>query len=293
MKINHLLLVVSLIITFSVPTFACDQDGETGIVAKNDLWIGVDNKDNTEMTEELFNSILDRISEIYSPIIEEQGKELVISRDWTNGTVNAYAQQSGSRWSISMFGGLARHQAVSPDGFALVACHELGHHLGGAPKKKSWWSASWASNEGQSDYFGNMKCMRKYYENDNNQQIVKTMEIDLVVTTTCDKAFDNLEQQAVCYRTAMAGKSLANLFNALSSGNLELKFDTPDPKVVKKTNHSHPKAQCRLDTYYQAALCHADAYSDVSNDDANLGVCSRSAYDEVGIRPLCWYKPAN
>jgi hypothetical protein len=293
MNFGRLILIASLILTFTSSAFACDISGKSGIVPENDLWIGVDNKNKNDMTEELFNSILDRVAAIYGPIIDERGKELVISRDWDNGTVNAYAQQSGSRWSIAMFGGLARHATITPDAFATVACHELGHHLGGAPKKKSWWSASWASNEGQSDYFGIMKCMRKYMENDDNQQIVQAMEIDPVATTACDKAFDNAEQRAVCYRNSMAGQSLANLFNALSSSSVEIKFDTPDPKVVKKTDHNHPKAQCRMDTYFQASLCHVDAYSDVSDDDDKQGVCNRSTYDEAGIRPLCWFKPSN
>jgi hypothetical protein len=33
-----------------------------------------------------------------------------------------------------MFGGLARHELVTDDGFMMVVCHETGHHLGGAPR---------------------------------------------------------------------------------------------------------------------------------------------------------------
>jgi len=75
-----------------------------------------------------------------------------------------------------MFGGLARHETMTPDGFATVVCHELGHHLGGVPKKFSWFGNSWASNEGQADYFGIMKCLRKMFEHEDNVKIVK--EID-------------------------------------------------------------------------------------------------------------------
>jgi len=74
--------------------------------------------------------------------------ELVIDKHWEDGTVNAYASENGNNDVISMFGGLARHPAITPDAFYLVACHEIGHHLGGAPKKGN---TQWASNEGQAD----------------------------------------------------------------------------------------------------------------------------------------------
>ena len=36
-----------------------------------------------------------------------------------------------------MFGGLAGHETITTDAFALVACHELGHHIGGAQRKQA------------------------------------------------------------------------------------------------------------------------------------------------------------
>jgi Zn-dependent protease with chaperone function len=54
-----------------------------------------------------------------------------------------------------MFGGLARDPLVTKDGFSAVICHEIGHHIAGAPRK----GFSWASNEGQADYFATTKCL--------------------------------------------------------------------------------------------------------------------------------------
>jgi len=47
--------------------------------------------------------------------------------------VNAYASvdKQGQQF-IHMFGGLARHPLMTEDAFLLVACHEFGHHYGGA-----------------------------------------------------------------------------------------------------------------------------------------------------------------
>lgn len=285
------LLLLSVLFFISTPGHTCDMHGTSGIVEENDLWLDVNHKTDNGMTEEIFNEVLDDVEELYAPIIADRGKTLQVQRKWEDGTVNAYAQQVGNIWRISMFGGLARHQAVTADGFALVACHELGHHLGGQPKKRSWWGGSWASNEGQSDYFGNAKCLRKYFEKDSNIDVVAQMDVPELVTEKCMANFTSAEEVAICERGAMAGLSLAGLFHDLRDMDEPLRFDTPDPSVVSSTDHNHPASQCRLDTYYQAALCEVSAYVDLSDDDATTGSCNREVGHADGLRPLCWYKP--
>lgn len=289
MKLGLLLFTVLLLNT-SV-SMACDMHGKTGIVEQNDLWLDVHTKNENGMTEEIFNVVLDKIEALYAPIIQARGKTLSVERSWDNGTVNAYAQQLGNIWKISMFGGLARHPAVTADGFALVACHEIGHHIGGQPKKRSFFGGSWASNEGQSDYFGNAKCLRKYFEQDNNIDVVAEMEIPAIVTEKCESNFTTAEDVAVCQRGAMAGMSLAGLFHALRNLDVPLLFETPDTSVAARTDDNHPASQCRLDTYYQAALCEISAYEDLSDRDATTGSCNRAAGHTDGLRPLCWFKP--
>jgi len=138
-----------------LPASASDCDG---FLPPNDLKIPVDSVLAKGIVEAQFNEVLGAIENIYKPIVSAQGKVLEIRRLWTNDTVNASAQQIGNRYVLNMYGGLARHEAITMDGMALVACHELGHHLGGAPKVSSW-----ASNEGQSDYYANLKCLRQVF----------------------------------------------------------------------------------------------------------------------------------
>jgi hypothetical protein len=284
-------LSVALLVVGINGALACDMHGKGGFVPENDLFIGVNDKNTSGMTEEVFNEVLDRVEGIYSPIISSMGKRLEVVRNWNDGTVNAYAQQTGNTWKISMFGGLARHITVTPDGFAVVACHELGHHIGGLPKKGGWFGSSWASNEGQSDYWANAKCFRKYVENDDNIEMMAAVEVPEFVTEKCMANFSEATDIAVCQRGSMAGLSLANLFRALGRTTTELKFETPDPAVVRSTDHNHPAAQCRLDTYFQGSLCDRDAYEDTNNSDVAKGFCTRSANYVDGVRPLCWFKP--
>lgn len=151
------MLLATLLLT--QPAFTCTEDGSQGIVPENDLNISVHAKRTGGISEETFNSVIDEAEELYTSIISGMGGTLEIERNWEDGTVNAYAQRLGSTWKVSMFGGLARHETITRDGFALVVCHEIGHHIGGAPKKVSYWSNPWASNEGQADYFATLKCL--------------------------------------------------------------------------------------------------------------------------------------
>lgn len=289
MKRGILTLAAAAVLSIS-PTYSCDQHGNSGIVEDNNLWIPANIKAVNGMSEEVFNDVLDRVEAIYAPIVKAEGKKLSVQRNWDDGTVNAYAQQRGNTWSIAMFGGLARHETVTPDGFAMVACHELGHHLGGQPRKAGWFGgASWASNEGQSDYFGAMKCMRKYMEVDDNVALMAKVKVPEFAVKKCNANFSNAEDIAMCKRNAMAGMSLAGLFRALRNLSEPLSFETPDTNIVTRHNHNHPEPQCRLDTYFAGAICEKDHYTDMDPSDVNVAVCTRAEGFTIEARPRCWY----
>lgn len=284
---NILLILVATVLAASAPTMACDPDGKSGFMPENEMYIGVHNKNASTMTEERFNSIIDRVDAHYAPIVEELGGKLVWARKWEDGTVNASAQRLWKTYKVNMYGGLARHQLVTDDGFAMVVCHELGHHLAGAPKIGGL-MGRWASNEGQSDYFAGLKCFRKVFQSDNNQEIIAKMNVPAQVEAACSQSFTTDSEIALCIRTAMAGKSLSNLLGSSSSAT---SFNTPDKSVVTKTNNKHPAAQCRLDTYFQGALCDRRISDELDNKDPLPGTCNRSQNYTYGIRPLCWYAP--
>ena len=285
--------LITILLTFVTGTaFACSEDGKTGFLPENDLFIPVGLKTAGGLTESQFNAVIDKIETIYSPIMAEMGGKLIINRRWDDGTVNASALRIGG-WVVNMYGGLARHETITEDGFALVLCHEIGHHLGGAPKVSGLPTPdAWPSNEGQSDYFATLKCLRKTFLNDDNIGIVKKSShtISLALLDACVKAWSEDEDLAICIRSGMAGISVARLFAALRN-QPEAKFETPHTKVVTKVDDSHPSHQCRLDTFLQGSLCEVGFNEDLSQKDEVQGTCHGSLGHTKGLRPLCWFKP--
>lgn len=270
-----------------------------GFIPPNDLKISAQFFDASQggITEEEFNTVLDRIENLYAAEIQSHGATLVINRLWNDGTVNASAEQKNGQWILNMYGGLARHPETTRDGFALVACHEMGHHLGGAPKYKNGWlpwsSSSWASNEGESDYYSTLKCLRRYFAQDTSSFVVEnkwlTNNIDPLVEGRCRETFTNTDEQNYCIRNSYAGLATAKLLNALNKGKTTPDFNTPDTSVVSKTNDNHPAAQCRLDTYFSAAICSVPVSESLSNSDYRPGSCYDSKKHKYGFRPSCWF----
>jgi hypothetical protein len=286
MKVLAVLLLTAALSGWS---YGCSEDGTGGFLPENDMQIPVGAKRTGGISEAEFNAVIDKLETIYAPIISSRGGTLRVSRKWKDGTVNASAMRLGPLYLVNMFGGLARHERITSDGFALVMCHEIGHHIGGAPKVANF-IQSWASNEGQSDYFATTKCLRQLFLNDNNRAIVSKMQVPRTLSAACTQAFTGRADRDICIRSGMAGASVAGLFAAMRN-QPEAKFETPDTNEVARTNDAHPAFQCRLDTYFQGALCEKSHTEDVSQRDEVQGTCHGSTGHTVGVRPRCWHRP--
>lgn len=286
---NTCLLILSFL--FIPQVFSCTSNG--GFLPPNNLSVPENAPLQSGISEEDFNLIISNFEKLYSPIVEKKGGRLTIFRNWKSKTVNAYAQRDKQNWKVVMFGGLARHPAITKDGFSLVVCHELGHHLGGTPIWHRLGARVWLTNEGQADYFATLKCLRKAWERDENEAIVKNLEVPSHVMKMCREQHKISQDYFICLRSSMAGLSVANLFKTLHSGKIDPDFSTPDPTVASHTFDSHPAHQCRLDTYFQGALCEVDHNIEVSNSSELDGTCHEKNGNLIGIRPKCWFKPSN
>jgi hypothetical protein len=282
-------LIRLMIATYSLTGFA-------SILPPNNLHLQDRLVGGGGLTEKQFNDTIDYVSAYYAPVIEHFKGKLNVDRNWDDPTVNAYANRVGDTWNIAMFGGLARRPEVTEDGFAMVVCHELGHHLGGFPFVREW-----AADEGQSDYFATQACARNLWKTDFAVNASFAKKVDKTAKEKCDNSWDSKSEQKLCYRIASASFSLATLLGALN--NQVPSFSTPDTSKVTTTDHAHPKAQCRLDTYLAGALCKKEfkddlipgvssTLNDAAKEKQALSVsCSQfSKKDEFAGRRACWFK---
>lgn len=277
-----------VLLLLSAKSLACPL--EMGEKIQGEL-VPMNAKVKSSMTEQRFYEILAWFEAHYTDVIAAQGAELKIVTDWKEPMANAFAQREDNTWIIRVLGGLARHSMLTEDAFILVLCHEMGHQIGGAPKRRDIFRTSWASNEGQADYFATLKCLRKIFRDHDNIAIVEKMTIPAVVKQECDKSFADPMESALCQRTSMASLSHAQFLNKRNQTHDPVGFETPDNSTVRRTSHKHPKPQCRLDTTFQGALCTVDYRVEVSQQDAVLGTCHKNLGHERGNRPSCWFRP--
>lgn len=273
-------------------TLSCMNHGKTAkdadFLPPNAMRIAVGDPNTNGMTKEKFNSLIDRVSVLFEEQFTKENAKLTVNRRWDDPAVDANAMQwSNGNWRVSMYGGLARHPLINDDGFMMVLCHEIGHHIGGAPRANE--NTNWSSLEGQADYFASLKCFRKVIEKDDNIAIVSTMKVDLAATQQCQATYKSPADVALCQRVAMAGKTVA-FFIASKTETPNVQFTTPDRNRVSKTSEEYPEPQCRLDTFFQGTLCDIPFTEDVSKEDSSVGTCTSKSGFSLGLRPACWYK---
>ncbi len=217
-----------------------------------------------------------RFEDIYGTEIEQQGGHLVVEYVLDSSTVNATASRVDDQWVVKFYGGLISHRNFDVDIFAAIFCHELGHHIGGAPYKFDPPSdRAWVSVEGQADYFATHQCLKKLYENDDNRSFVLANDILPVMDQAC--GLDDL-----CLRNSFISNKLGHFISSLGQGRRGRRgkipdINEPDQSVVGQTTVQHPAPQCRLDTLFQGSLC----YNNVA--------CSYTGELFSGARPLCWF----
>jgi hypothetical protein len=261
------------------------------ILPSNNLAIPVSEK-NEGLSESQYHAVIDKVENVYRPIIEKLGRKLSVKRLWDSPTVNAGTIRNGKEIIIKLYGGYARHSLVSEDGYALVICHELGHHLGGAPRKiYDSGTVAWPSTEGQADYFATLKCLRKVFQKDDNEAVIKGAQVPEIISEKCKASFPTDWEKALCIRTTLAGISVGNI-SADIRRTEKPKVETPDPSIVETTFEAHPEPQCRLDTYFQGSICEVSSIRSISETNELTGTCHPKSGHTEGTRPLCWYRPA-
>ena len=285
-----------LVMAMSSQTFACpisqyNLDSEINRVRQNKfLSLPLNAEEN--ITEEEFNSVVYRIKEYYTPIFKELGKDLNVYSDWSFPMNNAFATQDKNGTSVYFFGLFTKNKYMSKDAFLFVACHEIGHHLGGFPKNNF---LPWASVEGQADYFAASKCYRELLENDSENAKAESLVLPESIKSQCKTQYTDEDQYRICLRAARAAEDVGKLIDYMNTQTEkdEVILLQPEPAAVAETSSKHPAPICRAIGILQAALCNRPSDIAIDDKDETIGACHEKNGDVVGNRVHCWFKPSD
>ena len=206
---------------------------------------------------------------------------------------------------IELYGSLAQHPLIDQEAYALIVCHEIGHHLGGQPYALGY------TSEGQSDYFSTAKCMKRFleiwlekttdsphqnYPKDSPKEII---ELPFYLNAQCEKSFSSNKERKICQKNILAGFKVARWIDFqrnTNSSQIGLR-DTPPPSLLRREPliaeltlvHGYPSIQCRLDTYVAGALCPIDKTLPFSYTNDQSGACLKTDGYDIETRPSCWF----
>lgn len=246
-------------------------------------------KANDELLKKTYQPIVNELLSLYESQIRSHNAHLVFEFDFSNKTVNAFANRSGDNneiWHITFLGGLMRHPNLTKNIFAAVLCHELGHHLGGSPKKGL---NHWATVEGQSDYFAANECLKKML-NHGTTLSPSVKKLKPIIKKSCQANFKNSSDYKFCLKSAVITEEIGYFIHKMKQSRRGQRGKKPsinsrDTSVTSRTLIQHPNAQCRLDTFFEGSLC-SEYYRSNEKENPN---CLDSDLLYEGSRPRCWY----
>lgn len=280
MKKNTLFTVALLLISLDI--FAT-------FLPNSDLKIERSSKASDIELEERYRPLVKNILELFDQEVISQNANMVFKFDFSSKTVNAFAKRSGinnENWHITFLGGLMRHPALNENIFSAILCHELGHHLGGTPRKSN---DHWATVEGQSDYFAANICLKRLLR-ESSILVPNVSNIPNTVKHHCSLNFPEPELQKICLQTSSVSIDIGKFIYKLKQTRRGRRGKKPsinsrDNTVVKMTLIQHPNAQCRLDTFFEGALCR-DGLNNILHGNLN---CPDQKIRYHGSRPWCWF----
>lgn len=243
----------------------------------------------SNISKKEFNHLIDSVKKVYIPIFRDLKMNFKIENIWEDKQVNAFAGVRGSDRYILLYGGYARHKLMTKDAYLSVICHEIGHHLGGFPKKIG---NAWSSSEGQADYFSTLKCMKEVLKRDpENEAAALALDLPEEIKKQCKFQYPNENEYNICLRSAKAseehGMVIADLMT--KGEHIDVSLMTPSEENSLVTNLKHPSPQCRVDTKYQGALCNVSTQVPLDNVDEAKGACHLNNFNIIGNRPACWF----
>lgn len=178
------------------------------------------------------------------------GGEVDARVDYEAMAFNGSAGMDGNRKIVTLNLGLILHPKISKDVIALIGCHELGHHLAGAPLSSKQFQFS---VEGQADYFAPQGCFDKWLD----AKVLSSYTIRSEVTKYC-QAFSPRTSPRFdrCTRAIEAAVRLSEIFADKKRSPQLPDLFAVEQIEVSTTIEAHASPQCRLDTFKAGYISH-------------------------------------
>ncbi|MGI4992821.1 hypothetical protein ACRXCV_09340 [Halobacteriovorax sp. GFR7] len=187
---------------------------------------------NVITSEGEFREVIESVLSIYDQKLP-QGKNRQVDINWESKTLNAsvgYKRHSESV-RFSFHGEFVRKNKLSKDAFALIACHEVGHIIGGYPKVMP---TQKYSSEAQSDYFATNECLKKYF--------VANSAENVDISGISSEKLSQCKDDKLCLRGLGAIRDASVIY---PGSDINAKSDHISKVTIF---NDYPQNQCRVDT---------------------------------------------
>ncbi|WP_437288901.1 trypsin-like peptidase domain-containing protein [Sorangium sp. So ce406] len=219
-------------------------------------------------------------------------------------------------WYIHLGFDFRKEGVSSPDIASFIACHEIGHALGGFPFKRSpaqhrqveglatGQYGTVSSAEGQADYFATKECLPRLWSTEREVNALFRGTVTEYAKARCDAAWEGVDAQDLCYRIAAVAEGFGRWARRPGDSRPVPDLSTPHTDEVTLTEANNPPLQCRVDTLLQGALCPTkfrgtaipgliQPYDQVLtySPEVEAAAAPDSCTEGTGSRPRCWFAP--
>lgn len=239
-----------------------------------------------------FMSVANKIRDYYTPLLKKAGKKLEVKADWFSSRENASSSQSKDTWYVLLSGGFARLKYMTADAYLMVACHEMGHHLGGFPQYPKDTPLKWASAEGQSDYYAALKCFKNIRRGELETFKADFLDVPDFARKSCRLQHKTNSEYRLCLRGVRAAADFGSmlLYRRTKKARDPMAHFVNSTEVVEETNSGYSDSVCRAETARRGSLCNVSSLTAISKSNEQVGVCHSRNGQQVGARPECWFK---
>jgi len=223
-----------------------------------------------EMDRLSFEKVNHLIIDTYAPVVAHKYHAVLELKELWHDFGGAFKVDSAQkplgepRFIITLTGQIPHNPHMNADGYAIVACHEIGHIVGGSPYQ-SRRLTMWSAVEGQADYYATNECMWHYVRRTKHERAPQLA--DEQSTSLCRDFYGHDQEKFEgCLRIISGINAFRDYFNSTTSSLNPVSLARFDPRIVKETLNKYPSNQCRIDTMIAGLL--------------NIE------------KPQCWYKKA-